>query len=279
MAGASVTPSGLGYSRAMRAIPLVIAALTAISASPTFHPYEGPRPIAVWVQTDPWLSVIGSDSPRAVLYEDGELVFAKVRGRQDIVFRHRKLGPAELDAFKLRIASVADLSGVRGNYVLTEMTDQPETLLYARSSVREMATRIYGVRAEDGKLSASAYGPVPKEVHELHRLLATLSEAGSSDWQPRYIEVMLAPYKEARAAAHWPSSWPGLKSDRNFARHDGQHSIYLDTPLKPKLDALLAQQSQGNGIELGGAIWSMRTRMVFPSEPVWREAFDAAASR
>lgn len=264
----------------MRPAQLVIATLAAtVSASPTFHPYDGPRPIAVWVQTDPWLWGVGSDSPRAVLYEDGELVFAKVRGRRDVAFRHRHLGPAELDAFKVRIAAAAGLSGVRGHYELAEITDRPETLLYARSGAREVATRIYGVTAEDANRPASAVQPVPKELHELHRLLATLTDTGSTEWQPRYIEVMLSPYKQVGVAAHWPSDWPGIKSDRTFERPNGQYSIYLDSGLKPKLDALIAQQNARGGIELGGSIWTMRTRMVFPSESVWGEAFRNAAAR
>jgi hypothetical protein len=262
----------------VRSARLVIITLAAaVGASPTFDPYQGPKPIAVWVQTDPWLWVIGSDSPRAVLYEDGELVFAKVRGRRDVVFRHRKLGPAELDAFKVRVAAAAGLSGVQGQYDLApDITDQPETLLYARSGAHEVATRIYGVEAEDATLPAAEFQPVPKELHELHRLLATLADAGSTEWQPRYIEVMLSPLKQVPAVAHWPSDWPGLKSDRAFKRQD-QYSIYLDSGLKPKLDALLAQQNGRGGIELGGTVWGMRTRMAFPSERVWGKAFDAAA--
>jgi len=267
----------------MLAAPFFASLAAPVGASPKFHPYEGPKPIAVWVQTDPWLWVIGSDTPRAVLYEDGELVFAKVRGRRDIVFRHRTLGATELDSFKVHIAAAAGASGVRGHYELAEITDQPETLLYARSGAREVATRIYGVRAEDATGPASTYSPVPKELHALHRLLATLADAGSTDWHPRYLEVMLAPYLHAAAAAHWPSDWPGIKSDRSLARHDGQYSIYIDYQLKPKLDALLAQQRSqvGNqaGIELGGTVWAMRTRLVFPSEPVWSDAFRSAATR
>jgi len=49
-------------------------------------PYAGPKPLAVWIQTDPWLWVIGSDVPRAVLCEDGELVFVKVSGRRNVSF-------------------------------------------------------------------------------------------------------------------------------------------------------------------------------------------------
>lgn len=34
-------------------------------------PYQGPKPVAVLVQTDPWAMVIGSDTPLVAIYDDG----------------------------------------------------------------------------------------------------------------------------------------------------------------------------------------------------------------
>src|SRR5947207_13395630 len=97
------------------AVVLILA--TAGGVAPAFDPYAGPKPLAVWIQTDPWLGVIGSDVPRAVLYEDGELVFIKVAGRRTVSLRHRKVARAELDAFKVRIAAAVTTS-TRARYEL-----------------------------------------------------------------------------------------------------------------------------------------------------------------
>jgi len=171
---------------------------------------------------------------------------------------------------------------VRGRYESrNELTDQSETLIYARSGAREVATRMYDVRAEDAKLPASAVWPVPKALHELHRLLATVSHVGSTKWQPRYIEVMLSPYphQKVSVSAHWPAGWPGIKSDRAFARGGGQYSIYLESRLQPQLYALMDQQKDHGGIELGGSVWVMSSRIAFPGEPVWTKAFLDADTR
>ncbi len=40
-----------------------------------FDPFEGRRPIFTLIQTDPWLMVMGSDTPMVCLYDDGTLIY------------------------------------------------------------------------------------------------------------------------------------------------------------------------------------------------------------
>ncbi|HTA21504.1 MAG TPA: hypothetical protein VK989_19565 [Polyangia bacterium] len=250
----------------------------AVAASVPFRPYDGPKPLAVWVQRDPWLWVIGSDTPRAVLYEDGELVFARVTGRRTFSYRHRRLGHDELEAFKKVIASAVAVRDLPKRFVLTERTDQPETLLYAQAGDREVAVAVYGMTAQDAVGSEGELGSVPDELLALHRRLATIGDAGSAEWQPRLTEVMVWPSMGTMTdAIKWPSEWPGLKSERTVQRHDGQYSIYLDAALAPKLATFLSRRKEHGGVELDGKVWSMQPRPVFPSEPVWRVAFNRAA--
>ncbi len=51
-------------------------ALAGCRTAPPSQPSDR-RPIVVWMQTDPWLLVIGSDTPRLVLYDDGEAIFRR----------------------------------------------------------------------------------------------------------------------------------------------------------------------------------------------------------
>ena len=41
-------------------------------------PYAGPRPIAVLIQANPWLNVIGSDTPMVAIYDDGQVIYIEL---------------------------------------------------------------------------------------------------------------------------------------------------------------------------------------------------------
>jgi hypothetical protein len=60
---------------------LAILSLVLISSSVhalSIDPFKGPKPIAVLIQTDPWLMVIGSDTPMVTIYDDGQIVYRKM---------------------------------------------------------------------------------------------------------------------------------------------------------------------------------------------------------
>ena len=50
----------------LRAHAVLLILATTGGVASAFDPYAGPKPLAVWIQTDPWLWVVGSDVPRAV---------------------------------------------------------------------------------------------------------------------------------------------------------------------------------------------------------------------
>lgn len=51
------------------AVPLL--RLCNACSAPAFEPFNGPAPRFVYIESDPWAMVVGSDTPRIVLYEDG----------------------------------------------------------------------------------------------------------------------------------------------------------------------------------------------------------------
>ena len=59
-----------------RFAPLALAAVTLSLCAVEFHPFDGPKPVAVLIQTDPWAIVIGADSPRVAVYEDRMVIFS-----------------------------------------------------------------------------------------------------------------------------------------------------------------------------------------------------------
>jgi hypothetical protein len=269
-------------------ISTLVGATATGMADAEFQPYLGPKPVLVWIQSNPWLMVLGSDTPRVVLYEDGDLVFFKGSGPTG-TYRHRRLLPGELGQLRHRLGPVMALGDARPRFfnLAGSVTDLPEALLYARSGQQEVVTRIYGLD-DDGtptrKRIDGANEPVPKgplgDLLELHQFLAALTDSECSAWKPRYLEVMIWPYEYAPdKSLLWPASWPGLTSSRTVQRNKGAYSIYVDGSLEDEIVGLLSKRPETGAIEIGGRKWAVSVRPVFPSEPVWQEAFGRGAAR
>jgi len=267
-----------------RALALVMSALNVDSAQ--FHPFEGPKPIAVFIQTDPWAMVMGSDTPRVAVYEDGTVLFLK-KHKDALRYHEKKLSGAELLDFRRHLAPVFGLKGWKTFYDLRpNVTDQPETMFFLRDGSRELATRVHGLMTTDTELPAHFVFPsdqkpdvVPKELLELHKRLCSTDYPESKEWHPKYVEVMIWPYEYAPdASIVWPKEWPGIDSQRSMKRGDS-YSIFLDGVLLPELRKFLETRQEKGAVEIAGKKWAVSWRLVFPSEPLWRNAFCGAKER
>src|SRR5262245_51100990 len=122
--------------------------LPAASASAgDFHPFDGPRPIAIYVELDPWADVLGADDPRVAVYEDGQVIYVTSEGRH-LSYRTFTLDAAGLAKVNEAMAPVLALEDLKPHYdIAPDTTDQPEAMLYVRSGEREVTTSIYGLAA------------------------------------------------------------------------------------------------------------------------------------
>jgi hypothetical protein len=257
---------------------LSLASLNLFSAE--FDPFAGPKPVAVLIQTDPWAAVIGSDRPLVAIYEDGTVIFLN-RSTSSASYHQKDLSATEFSDLKKRLAPTVDLKELKHFYnLLPDITDQPEALFFIRDGERELATRVYGLRAEGKELPAYPVlpdkrkrGAVPEQLIELHKFLCGIDYPDSKEWIPRYLEVMIWPYVYApEAPITWPNDWPGLDSKRSLKRGDS-YSIFLDGGLLPELQKFLRTRREKGAVEIGGKKWAVSFRAVFPGEPVWRKAF------
>src|SRR5689334_16466703 len=97
-------------------IALVVAAPRGSAQPRAVDPYSGPRPVVVWIETNPWAMVLGADTPRLALYEDGTLICV-VKDASGVPTHLRStLSPSDLDRALQRIRSVGDLSGLKRQY-------------------------------------------------------------------------------------------------------------------------------------------------------------------
>ena len=270
----------------LRIALLAGAALLSLGAAAPFEPFAGPKPLLVLIQTDPWAMVLGADTPRVAVYEDGEVIFVK-KVADRLAYHHVKLGKGDLDRVRAQIAPVVARRDLKPWYDMAPgVTDQPQAMLYLRDGAREMATSVYGLMAAGTELpaftrfaNAPEATPPPSELIRLHSWLSELDYTGSEEWTPRYVEVMLWDYSYAPdSSIVWPKEWPSLHSPRAVER-GRSYSIFLDGSQLPKLRAFLATREERGAVLVDGKKMAASFRYAFPGEPEWNRAFKDAAKR
>jgi hypothetical protein len=251
-----------------------------ISWAQPFDPFQGPRPLAILIQTNPWAMAIGSDTPTIAVYEDGQVIFIQ-KEKERSFYVHKQLTPKELEMVHKQLASFGDYSQVKTNYNLApNITDMPKTRIYVNLNGKEMATSIYGLLLPGTRLPGyTAFDrkgqadTLPAVLRELCDYLVNLKFADAAEWTPQYVEVMIWDYSYApQKSIHWPKSWPGLQSPHTIKRGDS-YSIFLPGKELPQLRAFLKTQKEKGAVEIGGKKWTVSARYTFPSEPVWGKAF------
>lgn len=203
-------------------------------------PFKGPKPIAVLLQTDPWMMVIGSDTPMVTIYEDGQVLYLKREPKKAPVLLAAHLSPKVLADITQKLISFGDYSKIKRHYDLApNVTDLPETKIYLSIGKTNLVTSVYGLMVSDTDLPAySTFAgeqkpdQLPKAIKELHAYLTSLDFADAKPWEPQYIEVMVWPYDYAPdESIHWPRDLPGLDSPSTLKRRDA-YSIFLPVSIR-----------------------------------------------
>jgi hypothetical protein len=250
-----------------------------------FDPFTGPKPIAVFIQTNPWARVINADTPRVAIYENGDLIFVRTVNDRPIYY-HVLLKKSVLDKVRQRIKPVLELKDLKPRYDLKPfVTDQPEAMFYLRDGKRKVATRVYGMAAgtdlSPRREFANGASPIvpPDELLELYRWFCSVGNRNSKEWIPKYVEVILWDYSHAsEASLVWPDEWPSLDSDRAVKRGNS-YSLFLDGSMLPQIRDFLETRNDRGAVEIDGKWMSVEYRLTFPREPDWRKAFAAARQK
>ena len=259
----------------MRRLALILLTSLLFAVAPAaakFDPWAGPKPVAVFTEFNPWLMVIGSDTPRVAIYENGDVIFVKKIG-QTYPYHSMKLTPAQLQELEAKWESLLDLTPPKDGYEVTGATDQATASFYLRHGDKTFATSVYGWRCGGGVPVPAHLKPEekpPAALAEAHKTFCAIDFPESKEWVPKYLEVMLWDYSYApQASLAWPKKWPGLTSERALKRGDAW-SIFLDGTQLAELHVFLRERQEKGAVELGGKKWAADFRYTFPSEPLWR---------
>jgi hypothetical protein len=255
---------------------LTVVALFGCAAREAVQPPANPRAIAVLVSTDPWLMVVGSDTPRFALYDDGYVIYAQQTSEDDYVHMVARLTPSQLAGVKAKLlAFTADPVPKQVN-LRPGWTDQPETHIALDVDGHKLVTYIYGGLGPVDELDTGTLrkpdhaDPLPAQVEGLIEYLSEFRVANAQPWVPEQLEVMLWDYSYApEASIQWPSKWPGLSAPTTRKRGDA-YSVFLPGTEEEALIALLATRNEKGAVEVDGKKWAVSYRRVFPR---WREAF------
>jgi hypothetical protein len=259
-----------------RILPVILLLLLSMQnvMADTFLPFQGPRPLAVLIDTDPWRMVIGSDTPSFVLYEDGQVIYRNRTEKKKLQYLSKLLTPDELRSLKAKLASFGPYRKGRSQIDLADVSDQPETKLFLKFDDTELAANIYGMSFVDMPRSEGrSKTPLPAELRKLYAYLLSLEFKDSKEWEPKFFEAMAWDYGYAPdPSISWPKQWPGLTSPTTIKKTD-MYSIYLPGAELKNVSAFLATRKEKGAVEIDGKKFAVSIRPTFPSEPVWRKAF------
>lgn len=220
----------------------------------------GPKPLIVMLEADPWLMVIGSDSPRFALYDDGTVIYREAKG-----FKTVRLTADARTALIDRVKPEALAAAAGFHDLASGVSDQPTTYFFIYGSGKPRMVGVYG-QLRDAHPRTS----LPPAIKATYDVLSGYRHDGATDWLPDMIEVMIWPYEYApEASIIWPKGWPGLDDPKTVKRREGAYSLHLPATQYPALVAFLRTRNQKGAVEIDGRKWAASYRFPFPRERSW----------
>lgn len=250
------------FSLSAEASPPVMEATQA-----TIQPSARAEPLLVVIEEDPWAMVIGSDSPKFALYDDGVVIYRKETGYHAV-----RLNADELAVFMSALQPEA-LQELAGGYSISTWTDQPTTDILLRIGTGFTRISVYGsldrVVSAAGKEPMADPSRLPQRLLDTYGLLSAFERTDAVPWSPEAIEVLIWPYEYAPdESIVWPSRWPGLTHAETRPR-GSSYSLFVPTSERAALREFLEGRRERGAVLIDGRKWAVSTRLPFPREDRW----------
>lgn len=219
---------------------------------------ENMKPIIVLIERNPWLMVIGSDSPIFALYNNGYLIyFEKGKG-----YLSAKLNKNQIKEF----IPNKSFKNLKPYYSLSDWTDQPTNSIFYWENNKKYSVSVYGdlrQKKEDRKKT-------PKEFLNVYDKLIRKISYKSNKWLPKYIEVIIWPFDYSKdIPVKWPYKWPNIKDLMTKKRGKNSYSIYLESKYFNDLIKFLKNMKQTQAVLINSKKWAISYRYPFPKEEMW----------
>jgi hypothetical protein len=227
------------------------------------------KPIVVLVETNPWLQVLGADSPTFAFYSDGLTVFVD-RSKDDnlTLYKFVVLNDQEREDFMASLAPLDLFWRLQDYYMISAATDQPTTTVHMWRANEHKAVSVYG----DLRNPFHA-GNAPQVFINVFARLAAYKQDRALPWLPEKVEVLLWPWDGAERPLDWPPGWPNL-NDPSVKKGAETSSIFLSWEEEDfvVLKALVREsQEKRQPISVDGKSCAVSWRLPFPGEELWIE--------
>jgi len=232
---------------------------------------EAAKPLFVLIKYDPWLMVIGSDSPTFALYDDRTLIYWKQQGRRGKYYSVQ-LSDEEVSKVLDGINAKAFASFKKRYEPAAGVTDMPEYLIVLKTddgSYKDVS--IYGPLggAPEYIAKRAEYGRLPKPIDDAYRFVIAYDNPRAKAWLPPFIEVMIWPYEYAPDKdLIWPKSWPGTR-DSATVSHGDMYSLFIESTHYNDLVDFLARRRERQAVRIDEKKWAVSLRFPFPGENIW----------
>ena len=228
-----------------------------------------PAPLLVVREMDPWRMVIGSDSAKFAVYDDGSVIYQAAKPTEERPFEKRKVENPKLVVGKLL---AVDLAKMEKSYELTAATDQITTTIWTP----ERRIGIYGNWREPSPKAANdeqrkMWESLPGGIREFLKRVEKERETEGEAWMPESIEVMFWPYEYApEESIVWPASWPDLKAATTKKREgDDFYRVFLPSSKLAELRKFMATRKDKGAVLINGKKMTVSYRFPFPGEDRW----------
>ncbi len=224
-----------------------------------------PQPLVLLYVKDPWLMVIGSDSPHFALYDNGLVIYASGTKKPEEAFFSKRLSQTELEELLTTLDLERRLAGMDGKIFTTlSATDQPRNLLHYWVNGQHRTTEVYGPLHRRDPGNSEAEG-APKGVVDLFDFLMQFQAKGASPWLPPHIEVLIWPFDNSLVTPRsWPKGWPRLNDPMTTKRGSELYSLSLESRHFLELLELLRGMTSNQAVLIGGKKWAISYRIPFP---------------
>jgi len=240
---------------------ILLLASTAVVATPyarSRNQEDQLKPLILLYERDPWLMVVGSDSPTFALYENGKAIFLTPDRRYVSI----NLGEKERDELIASLRLSQGFFELADHYETVLKTDQPTNILVVRYQERSKRVVVYGRIRSDPEARAKT----PPAFLSVFDKLVSYQNSQAKPWLPERIEVLVWPFDNARGTPQpWPKGWPDLH-DPATKKRQTVYSIYLDSRHFDDLKKLLSGLQQGQAMLMNGGMWAVSFRLPFPHE-------------